>query len=158
MEQGDAAMVRPPARTPEQRRRDTLHRLENDEDAWVATADGATPYLVPLSFLWDGATLLFATVSSSPTMRNLRANARVRLAIGPSRDLVMVEGSAEVHGTDEIPVETGDAFAARIGFDPRELDGYAYFRVRPRRVQAWRESNEIKGRDLMRDGNWIVPG
>jgi hypothetical protein len=63
-----------------------------------------------------------------------------------------------VYGTDEIPVATGDAFAARIGFDPRKLDGYAYFRVRPRRVQAWRESNEIKGRDLMRDGHWIVPG
>jgi nitroimidazol reductase NimA-like FMN-containing flavoprotein (pyridoxamine 5'-phosphate oxidase superfamily) len=158
MEQEDAAMVRPPARTPEQRRRDTLHRFEHDEDAWVATADGTTPYLVPLSFLWDGGTLLFATVSSSPTMRNLRANGRVRLAIGPSRDLVMVEGVAEVSETDEMPARIGDAFAARIGFDPRELDGYAYFRVRPHRVQAWRESNEIKGRDLMRDGDWIVPG
>ena len=151
-------MPRPPARTPEQRRRDTLHRFDHDEDAWVATAGDATPHLVPLSFLWDGDTLLFATVSSSPTVRNLRANGRVRLAIGPSRDLVMVEGSAEVSETGEIPAEIGDAFAARVGFDPRELDGYAYFRVRPLRIQAWRESNEIKGRDLMRDGHWVVPG
>ena len=38
-----------------QRRRDTEHRLSRDIDAWVASAsaDGA-PYLVPLSFDWDG--------------------------------------------------------------------------------------------------------
>ena len=147
-----------PARTPQQRRRDTLHRLEHDEDAWVATADGVTPYLVPLSFLWDGSTLLLGTPSSSPTGRNLRATGRVRLAIGPTRDLIIVEGTAEVLAVDEIPTDVGDAFATRTGFDPRGLSGYAYFRVRPRRVQAWREANEIEGRDLMRDGHWLVPG
>jgi hypothetical protein len=35
-----------------QRRRDTAHRLN---DAWVASASAdAAPYLVPLSFDWDG--------------------------------------------------------------------------------------------------------
>jgi hypothetical protein len=32
-----------PARTLDQRVRDALHRLEHDEDAWVATAGGGTP-------------------------------------------------------------------------------------------------------------------
>ena len=61
----------PPPRTPHQRKQDALHRLECDTDAWVATADPAsgTPYLVPLSFLWDGSTLLVATPASSPTSR-----------------------------------------------------------------------------------------
>jgi hypothetical protein len=38
-----------------QRRRDTEHRLNHDVDVWVASAsaDGA-PYLVALSFDWDG--------------------------------------------------------------------------------------------------------
>jgi nitroimidazol reductase NimA-like FMN-containing flavoprotein (pyridoxamine 5'-phosphate oxidase superfamily) len=38
-----------------QRRRDTERRLTHDKDVWVASAsaDGA-PYLVPLSFDWDG--------------------------------------------------------------------------------------------------------
>ncbi|MEN3263194.1 hypothetical protein [Pseudonocardia sp.] len=42
-----------------QRRRDTEHRLTHDKDVWVASAsaDGA-PYLVPLSFHWDGEALL----------------------------------------------------------------------------------------------------
>ncbi|MEU9739920.1 hypothetical protein AB0E12_12100 [Micromonospora chersina] len=42
------------------------------------------------------------------------------------------------------------------GFDPRELDEpYQYFLIRPRRIQAWREANELRGRDLMRDGRWL---
>jgi len=55
-----------------QRRRDTEHRLTHDKDVWVASAsaDGA-PYLVPLSFDWDGEALLMATPTDSPTGRNL---------------------------------------------------------------------------------------
>jgi len=146
-----------PARTLEQRMRDALHRLEHDEDAWVATADAGTPHLVPLSFLWDGAVLLLATPESTPTGRNLRPTGGVRLGIGPTRDLLIVEGTADALTPAEISEEEGDAFAAKAGFDPRERPGYAYFRVRPRRIQAWREANEIEGRTLMRDGAWIVP-
>jgi hypothetical protein len=28
--------------------------------------------------------------------------------------------------------------------------------LRPVRIQAWRESDEIAGRTLMRDGAWVV--
>lgn len=49
-------------RTRARRRNDTTHRLENDVDCWVATAEpDGTPYLVPLSFDWDGHTLLVAS-------------------------------------------------------------------------------------------------
>lgn len=27
---------------------------------------------------------------------------------------------------------------------------------RPQRLQAWREANELEGRDLMRDGHWLA--
>jgi hypothetical protein len=52
----------PTPRSRPQRRRDTEHRLTHDIDVWVASAsaDGA-PYLVPLSFDWDGEALLVAT-------------------------------------------------------------------------------------------------
>lgn len=33
---------------------------------------------------------------------------------------------------------------------------YLYFRVTPQRLQAWSEANELDGRDLMRDGRWLV--
>ena len=150
----------PPARTAQQRKADTLRRLETDVDTWVATADPATgvPYLVPLSFLWDGATVLISTPATSPTSRNLRATGRVRLGIGPTRDLVLIEGTVQTEtAATEISAEAGDAFAAKTGFDPRELTGYAYFRIRPQRLQAWREANELTGRDLIRDGDWVTP-
>ena len=150
----------PPVRSAQQRKADTLRRLSSDVDTWVATADPATgtPYLVPLSFLWDGATVLISTPATSPTSRNLRATGRVRLGIGPTRDLVLIEGTVDAEtAAAEITAETGDAFAAKTGFDPRELTGYAYFRIRPQRLQAWREANELTGRDLIRGGDWVTP-
>ncbi|MGW3624371.1 pyridoxamine 5'-phosphate oxidase family protein [Streptomyces sp. NPDC000880] len=150
----------PPARTPEQRKLDALIRLEQDIDAWVATADpeSGTPYLVPLSFLWDGVTLLVATPSSSPTSRNLQATGKVRLGIGPTRDLVLIEGTVLALEAAELKDEVGDAFAAKTGFDPRQLtSSYLYFRIHPQRIQAWREANEIGGRELMSGGHWVVP-
>jgi Pyridoxamine 5'-phosphate oxidase len=149
----------PPPRSPRQRRQDTLDRLERDVDAWVATADaaGGTPYLVPLSFLWDGGSLLIATPSSSPTGQNLRSTGKVRVGIGPTRDLVLIEGTVgEILAAAEVPDEVGDAFAAKTGFDPRQLTGYSYFRLHPQRLQAWREANELEDRELMRGGRWRV--
>ncbi|MGH3759006.1 pyridoxamine 5'-phosphate oxidase family protein [Actinophytocola sp.] len=150
-------MTPPPARTREQRRTDTLARLENDVDAWLATAGEGGPYLVPLSFRWDGTTLVVATPAASPTGRNLRAG-RVRVGLGHTRDVVMIDGVVEVViAAADVPAILGDAFAAATGFDPRTLSTpHAYFRIRPQRIQAWRESNELAGRDLMRDGSWLV--
>ena len=55
-------------RSPVWRRRDTERRLTHDADVWVSSAspDG-TPCLVPLSFDWDGRSLLLATSADSPT-------------------------------------------------------------------------------------------
>jgi hypothetical protein len=33
---------------------------------------------------------------------------------------------------------------------------YRWFRISPGRIQAWREVNELPGRELMRDGRWLV--
>jgi nitroimidazol reductase NimA-like FMN-containing flavoprotein (pyridoxamine 5'-phosphate oxidase superfamily) len=146
-------------RTPEQRKDDTLHRLDTDVDCWVATAGGesGTPWLIPLSFLWDGESLLIATPAASPTARNLVSSGKVRLGIGPTRDLVLIEGVARAVAAADLAAETGDAFAAKTGFDPRELKTpYTYFRIVPKRIQAWREADELEGRDLMRDGRWLA--
>ncbi len=145
-------------RSPQQRKQDTLTRLEQDIDAWVATADGGSgsPYLVPLSFLWDGSALLVATPAASPTGRNLQATGKVRLGIGPTRDVVLIEGTAQTLAAGNLPDGIGEAFAAKTGFDPRELTNYFYFRITPSRLQAWREADELDGRELMRGGEWIV--
>jgi Pyridoxamine 5'-phosphate oxidase len=152
------AVVDPRSRA--QRRRDTEHRLTHDVDLWVASAspDGA-PYLVPLSFDWDGEALLLATPADSPTGRNLAAGRTVRLGLGETRDVTMIEGAVEVLEMDALPRDQGDRFAARTGFDPRALTTrYRWFRILPRRIQAWREADELAGRELMRDGRWLVDG
>ncbi len=48
-------------------------------------------------------------------------------------------------------------FVARTGFDLRALaTPYRWFRISPRRIQIWREVNELPDRELMRDGRWLV--
>lgn len=95
---------------------------------------------------------------SSPTSRNLQATGKVRLGIGPTRDLVLIEGTTRALAATEIPDEVGDAFAAKTGFDPRALTtSYIYFRIHPQRLQAWREDNELRDRDLMHGGVWVIP-
>jgi hypothetical protein len=146
------------SRTPEQRRRDTMHRLEHDVDCWVATASiEGEPFLVPLSFDWDGEALLLATLAQSPTGRNLSASQSVRIGLGDTRDVTMIDGTVEILPIGTLSAAQGDRFAARAGFDPRTLGSrYCWFRVTPRRIQAWREENELSGRELMRDGRWLV--
>ena len=145
------------ARPRAQRRRDTAHRLTHDVDLWVASASAdGVPYLVPLSFDWDGEAVLLATSAKSPTGRNLAASRTTRLGLGDVRDVTMIDGDVEVLEIDALPPEVGDRFAARSGFDPRaENAEYAWFRITPRRIQAWREANELADRVLMRDGRWL---
>ncbi|GGX97132.1 pyridoxamine 5'-phosphate oxidase family protein [Streptomyces hiroshimensis] len=150
-------------RTPEirsgaQRKRDVLERLGRELDIWVASAgaDGV-PYLVPLCFLWDGEAIWMATRPANPTGRNLREGGRARLALGHTRDVVLIDGDVETHSAQEVPAAAADAFAGRLGWDPRkEGDAYVYFKVLPRAVQAWHEEPELRGRHLMRDGKWLV--
>ncbi|WP_410816659.1 pyridoxamine 5'-phosphate oxidase family protein [Micromonospora sp. 050-3] len=146
-----------PPRNPTQRKQDTLARLNHDLDAWVASADrDGNPHLVPLSFLWDSKALILATAESSPAARNLRFSGRVRISVGTTRDVVLIEGTVETFSRETVPGDLADAFAAKLWDARIGTTRYAYFRVTPRRVQAWREENEIAGRDLMRDGRWLV--
>jgi nitroimidazol reductase NimA-like FMN-containing flavoprotein (pyridoxamine 5'-phosphate oxidase superfamily) len=151
----------PEPRSLQQRVADTRARLDTDVDVWVSSADPAsgTPYLVPLSFLWDGAALVISTPAASPTARNLAATGQVRIGLGLTRDVVLIEGTATMHTAAEMGEATCDAFAAKAEFDPRTLrTEYGWFRVTPRRIQAWREVDELADRELMRDGQWLAEG
>lgn len=146
-----------PPRSRAQRRADTLARLGADVDLWVSSADAdGNAYLIPLSFYWDGTALTVSTPRGSRTARNLLRAGSTRVAVGHTRDVIIVEGPIE-----ELPigadVELEDAHAEATGFDPRTSTGeYTYLRITPRLVQAWRESNELEARDLMRDGKWLM--
>lgn len=99
-----------PARSREQRKQDTLHRLRQDDDAWVATAspDGV-PTLVPLSFLWeeDTGTLVMATRRTNPTAVNVTPDGPIRVTLGPTRDVVLIEGEARILEGADLPPRRG---------------------------------------------------
>ena len=146
----------PPARSRARRRLDTLARLTADVDLWVASADQAGgAYLVPLSFYWDDETLTVATPRASRTARNLMRAGRARVALGTTRDVVIVEGPVEAVAIGSDPA-LEEAHAHAAGFDPRTLaEEYVYLRITPTEIQAWREANELAGRQLMRGGVWL---
>ena len=145
-----------PARTTAQRRADVLAKLETEVDLWVASASAAgDAYLVPLSFAWDGARLTIAVSETSVTGRNIARTKWARLGFGPTRDVVIIEGPVEIVpvGDDD---ELAEAHAANAGFDAREAGGrWIFLRVTPRSIQAWREVNELDGRRIMADGEWL---
>lgn len=144
----------PVVRDGRQRVRDVLERLHKDADAWVATAADGTPWLVPLSFHWTGQALLMATLRRSRTYRNLAAGGGARVALGHTRDVVMLDGTVDLPAT--LPDGEAGAVAAATGYDPRTQDDTAYVRFTPARVQAWRTSAELDGRTIMADGRWTA--
>ena len=148
-------MTTPPARTRAERLRDTRAMLAGETDCWVASASAGVPHLVALSFGWDGGVVTLATPGRYRTALNLRTNPEVKLAFGTLWDVVIVDGTAVVTDLDEIPSQVLDRFAEQAGWDPRASGGNAFIEVTPRRVLAWRHENELAGRVLMRDGEWL---
>jgi hypothetical protein len=146
------------ARDRETRKADTLAMLATQAiDVWVATASAAgAPYLVPVSLAWVDERVVIAVEGSSVTARNLTASGEARLAVGPTRDVVMIDAVLE-KAVDVVADDAlGAAYVAQADWDPRRSTGYVFLVLRPVRVQAWREANEIAGRTLMRDGTWLV--
>ena len=150
-------MTRPPIRSTAQRQQDTRIRLANDIDAWIATADPASgnPTLIPLSYLWDGESLLICTAADSATSRNLIATGKVKVGVGTTRDVVLIDGTIEPITAENLSDETAVAFANHTEWDPREeADAYTWFRIYPKKINAWRESNELTNRTIMSNAQW----
>lgn len=126
-------------------------------DAWVSTAstDGVA-HLVPLSLAWVAERAVLAVEATSVTARNLASSGRARLGVGPTRDVVMLDTVLERRVDVGADAALAEAYAAQSDWDPRESPDYVFFVLRPTRLQAWREANEIAGRTLMRDGQWLI--
>jgi hypothetical protein len=140
-----------------QRVRDVRVLLRDERDAWVPSASASgDAYIIPLSFSWDGTFLTVATPRASRTARNLRRAGWARIALGPTRDVVIVEGPiVEIRASDA--GEFADEHARIVGFDAREQsEEYVFFRLTPNRILTWRNPAELPGRDVMRNGHWLA--
>jgi PPOX class probable F420-dependent enzyme len=75
-------------------------RLRSELIIWLSTVrpDGR-PHLVPVWFLWDGATFLIFSQPKDLKLRNLRQNPNVVLALetrAQGNEVVLIEGQAAV--------------------------------------------------------------
>jgi hypothetical protein len=145
-------------RTRTQRKADVLAKLRAQvADTWVATADGDAPHLVPLTMAWFDDRIVLATDQGTPTARNIVANGRARLALGHTRDVVMIDARWERTVPVAHSAAVGDAYAEQNDWDPRTAgDTYVFLILRPDRIQAWREVDEIPDRTVMHDGTWLI--
>jgi hypothetical protein len=143
-------------RDAEQRVSDTLRLFDREVDAWVASAsESGKAHLIPLSFHWTGTEFLMALPEKSVTARNLARAKWGRIAIGPTRDVAIIEGWVEL---TQPPLDDplweqhaiGSGFDARAGGVP-----YTLMILTPRTIQAWRTPEELAGREIMRDGAWL---
>jgi hypothetical protein len=131
----------------------------NEANVWVASASLAgAVHLVPVTHTWNGNQVVLATGSTSRTVANVTANRRVRLALGETRDVVMIDADlAEAVAATEAPANLAEAYAAQAGWDPRTDGGdYVYLVLKPDRIQVWHEGEDTVGRSVMRNGAWVI--
>ncbi|HEX3567842.1 MAG TPA: pyridoxamine 5'-phosphate oxidase family protein [Acidimicrobiales bacterium] len=147
-------------RSPKERKADALSKLAADKaNVWVASASpDDTVHLVPVTHTWNGSQIVLATEPRSRTATNVTANPRVRLALGETRDVVMIDAVlVEAVPKSEAPAALAEGYAAQAGWDPQTDGGeYVYLVFRPERIQVWREEEDLTGRTVMRNGAWVI--
>ena len=145
-------------RTVEARKADVLVALEGQRDLWLATADtSGRPHLIPVSAWWDGTDLVVATRADSRSAANLGVGSEVRLAAGSPADVIMIDASVVEVVAASDAAELADGFNIAVGWDPRAVgEGWAFYRMRPTRVQAYRGYDELEGRVVMRNSRWLA--
>jgi hypothetical protein len=146
-------------RSVEQRKSDTVAALSQQRDLWLATADrSGRPHLVAVSAWWDGRDVIIATSTASRTARNLESTRTARLALGAPNDVIVLDAAAsDGMSVREAEAPLANGFASAVGWDPRDIDGeWAFFRLTPSRIQAYRGYDELQGRDVMRAGRWLA--
>ena len=151
-------------RSAAERKADTLAKLHTRGiDVWVASASvrgnaSAHAHLVPVSLVWIDERVIIAVESDSRTARNITEYGTARLALGPTRDVVIIDAVLDqAVNLEDAPDALTQRYADQADWDPRSARGrYVYVVLRPDRIQAWREVNELPGRTLMRAGSWVV--
>jgi pyridoxamine 5'-phosphate oxidase-like protein len=145
-------------RTVAERKSDVMSALEAHHDMWLATADAkGQPHLIAASSWWDGAAVIVATRVESKTARNLAETGLAKLGHGTPDDVILIDAVLEKSVTAALADDDLiRGFAGAAGWNPREEgDDWAFYRLRPRRIQAYRGYAELEGRDVMRDSRWL---
>jgi Pyridoxamine 5'-phosphate oxidase len=142
-----------------QRKADVLTAMDSNHDIWLATADASgRPHLIAVSSWWDGSRVTVTTTIGSRSARNLASTGLARLAVGTPDDVITIDATVDDRvGVGQADSGVAEGFANAVGWDPRQIgEDWAFFRLRPMRIQAYRGYDELEGRDVMRDGDWLA--
>ncbi|MFF6783959.1 pyridoxamine 5'-phosphate oxidase [Streptomyces sp. NPDC012510] len=92
-----------------------------------------------------------------PARLTRAAGGRTRLALGITRDVVLVDGEAVAYAQDDVPAPVAEGFRDKADWDARAAGpAYLWFRIRPVAVEAWHEYPEFPDRRLTTDGVWVT--
>ncbi len=139
------------------RKKDVLEVLEQQGHYWLSTAEvGGRPHVIGVSALWDAGQLVITTLGSSRTARNMAVNPAVVLAHGDPSDAIVIQAAVIDSAAVEDSADLAAGWKAAMGWDPREMEGWMFYRLRPTRIQAFRGYDEIEGRDVMVRSRWLV--
>src|ERR1700730_18986540 len=141
-----------------ERRKAAMERLRSNSNLWLAPAsDGRAPHLIPLSYWWDGSRLTTATFEGSQPLKDVRAQPKVRAAIGTTDDVLMIDATATIATVADIAdiAEVAGRYAQVSGNDPQSTPGFVYIQLVPERIQLWKGVAEFTGRTVMRAGVWL---
>src|SRR5438445_8976325 len=61
-----------------------------------------------------GMAMLIATPASSQTSRNLQSTGKVRVGLGPTRDVVVIEGTTQTLDAHDVPSDMRGGFAVDL--------------------------------------------
>ena len=145
-------------RTVAERKADVIKAFEAHDHMCLATADlQGRPQLIAVATLWHDGNVVVTTRVESKTARNLAESGVAKLAHGTADDVVLVDAVLET----SMPAESAEdelvsAWVQANGWNPREEgDDWAFYRLRPQRIQAYRGYEELEGRDVMRGARWL---
>jgi PPOX class probable F420-dependent enzyme len=123
--------------------------LAEDVVGWLTTvaADGRVQSS-PVSFLWDGETVLVYSKPETPKLRNIAAIPQVSFHLNTDEygdQVLIIEGTAEVDASAPLWIDNPAMVAkyreplAHWELDERETsrDFSSAIRIRPTRVRAW---------------------
>jgi hypothetical protein len=99
--------------------------------------------------------LTTATFEGSRTLKNVRAQPKVRAAIGSTGDVVMIDATATIVAVADIDPEAAERYAQASGNNPQAVPGFVYIQLVPDRIQVWKGVEEFAGRTVMRAGAWL---
>jgi hypothetical protein len=86
----------------------------------------------------------------------MEMNPQVVLAAGDPSDAIVIQAGVIDSSAVEDSHQLAEEWKAAMGWDPTEMDGWMFFRLRPTRIQAFRGYDEIQGRDVMIRSRWVI--